>query len=243
MPSIEDNKKYWNKIYHWKEGGEEWKHAAFFCNQPYKKWKDSIAKNFILKNTNENSTILEIGVGHGRWTTFILKRYKKIILIDLSQLCINFCKKEFSRYNNIEYYRNDGRKLDFVSDNSIDFIWSFDTFVHLERKIVDSYFKEFKRILKPNGFAIIHHSGRNNLALNLKFLKKFGKCGIYIYQVLSLGKFSGGGGWRSDVSKEMIRDLVIKNGLSLEYQINSWGKDERYNIKLSNDYISKIVKK
>lgn len=181
----------------------------------------SIAENFIYKNINKNSVVLEIGAGQGRWSEFILKKAERVILVDVSEKCINFCRKMFSKSNNVEYYVNDGKRLDFIKENSVDFVWSFDSFVHMERDVIDAYFREFSRILKKGGKAIIHHhGGRRSLSDTLPLL-----------------------GMRSNVSKQTIKELAKKHKLAVKYQTQSWGKNSEFNCKLRDDYISEIVKK
>lgn len=242
MPSLEENKS-WNAKHHWKLDGDEWSNQAAYCKKPYKQWKDSIVKNFIYKNINHKSNILEIGSGHGRWTEFLLNKCNKLIIVDLNPKCIEFCKNKFSNFKNIKYYANDGKTLDNIKSNSIDFIWSYDSFIHMEKNIIESYFKEFSRILKKRGIAIIHHPGRGNIALNFKLLRRFGKLGDKIYQIITINKIFGKDGRRSDISKEIIKKIARKNNLYIEYQINCWGKNKEYNNKLFNDFISKIIKK
>lgn len=241
MPSLEEN-KFWDTQYSWIQDGDEWSNLAAHCKKPYEEWKNSIAKHFIVENINQDSNILEISPGHGRWTKFLLDKYNNLILVDLSPKCIEFCEREFSDFENVQCYANDGKTLDFIKSNSIDFIWSFDSFVHMEKDVITSYFKEFSRVLKKGGIAIIHHSGRKNIALPFKFLKKFGKYGKKAYQVMTMDRIHGDDGWRADISKDLIKRIAEKNDLHVEYQINSWGKNNEYHIKLFNDFISKMVK-
>ena len=240
MPTIEEN-RYWNDRHHWREEGHEWKNQAAFSNQNYETWLMSLVDTFISGNIDKDSNVLEIGAGHGRFTDFLFKA-KRITLVDLNENCITFCKKRFRGQKNIIYHVNDGKSLPFIKDHSIDFIWSYDSFVHMEKDIIQGYLKEFSRVLKHGGKAIIHHAGRNNYALSFVFLKKFGRVGRIFYKLLSLGKLKGSDGWRSDVSKEMVRDLAKKQGLSVLGQVNSWGERNQFTTRLFNDYISKIVK-
>jgi len=48
--------------------------------------------------------------------------------------------------------------LSFIENNSVDYIWSYDVFVHINPTDVEKYIIEFSRILKPHGYGIIHHS-------------------------------------------------------------------------------------
>ena len=53
---------------------------------------------------------------------------------------------------------NDGVTLPMVADSSVDFVFCFDSFVHVEAETLASYFKELDRVLAPDGVAFIHHS-------------------------------------------------------------------------------------
>jgi SAM-dependent methyltransferase len=53
---------------------------------------------------------------------------------------------------------NDGKSLDFISDHSLDFAFSFDSLVHAEADVVQAYVRQLSRKLKPAGVAFIHHS-------------------------------------------------------------------------------------
>ena len=241
MPTIKEN-KCWDSNYNWSKDGDEWDDQAIFCGKPYGEWKKSIADNFILKNINSNSVVLEIAPGHGRWTEFLLKS-EKVILADLNPKCIEYCKNKFKSSSNISYFSNDGKSLSFVPDNSVDFIWSYDSFVHMEKDVIESYFKEFSRILKKGGKAIIHHAGRNDFFLSFSCLRQFGGvAGGHIYKKLTLGISKKYDGWRADVSKKMIIKIAEKYGLKIGYQINSWGKNNEFNVKFFNDYITELNK-
>ena len=37
-------------------------------------------------------------------------------------------------------------------------MFSFDTFVHLERRVIHQYLSEIRRVLKCNGVGVIHHA-------------------------------------------------------------------------------------
>ncbi|MFH0946171.1 MAG: class I SAM-dependent methyltransferase, partial [Planctomycetota bacterium] len=58
----------------------------------------------------------------------------------------------------LELVCNDGQDLGFVGDETIDFIWSFDVFVHLEKPEVAAYFAHFKRVLRPGGLGVVHYA-------------------------------------------------------------------------------------
>ena len=156
--SIESNRRMWNN-WDWSDEGEEWTYDA----QEYKdedpvKWKTTLINEMMLKYIKNESTILEIGPGGGRWTVELQKLAKNLIIADISKKCLDICKKRFKSKTNIKYELID-KRLDFIQNNTLDFVWSYDVFVHINPSDVDRYIKDIERILKIGGYAVIHHSG------------------------------------------------------------------------------------
>lgn len=147
--NIEEQKKIWNDENLWLKDGHEW--STFFgttenlWNLIYPKFKDYL-----------KGDILEIAPGFGRMTENLLKYSDTLSIIDLNEICIKKCIDKFgSKIRN--YLVNDGKSL-FFPDNSFDFIFSYDSFVHMSEDVVESYIKEISRTLKNNKYAFIHHA-------------------------------------------------------------------------------------
>lgn len=230
MPSKEYNLLLWDKRHAWSMDGDEWSDMAEFCGVPYLEWKESLAEHFIKGNVC-GKTVLEIGPGHGRWTAYLAPA-KKLILVDLSPNCIEFCKKLFSGKTQVDYHVNDGKSLP-VGGESVDFIWSFDTFVHIEKDILEQYLAEIARVLRPGGSAVIHHPGRRFL-----WLAPISSAGIWgrrIYDKLSLGTQAPNSGLRSNISRSLFLRLSEKASLEVAWQNDSWG---RCNVKKFGDCIT-----
>ena len=97
---------------------------------------------------SQETTVLEIAPGHGRWTNEMVEHCARLILVDVSSSCIEFCKNRFVAYDNMVYIVNDGQMLPGVANASVDFVWSFDSFVHMEIDVIESYLAEIQRVLK-----------------------------------------------------------------------------------------------
>lgn len=206
MNSLEINYTIWES-WNWKKnGGEEWTKSE--------DWKQSLIDEVMMKYVQNLQTILEIGPGSGKWTETLQTIAKNLTLVDISNQCIEICKQRFSHCNNITYHVTEGSSLIFLPDNSIDFIWSFDVFVHIAPEDIKNYIREFRRVLRQNGIAIIHHADEK-------------------------GMF---GGWRSSMTKELFSDMLKTNNLILINQFDSWGNENQYDVKLYHDIIS-IFKK
>lgn len=230
--NVKWNKETWSN-YPWNENGDMWNGFALFCKQPYSLWKQSIVEAFIHPSITKESVVLEIAPGIGRWTQFLLNT-KKLWLVDLNKVCIKKCKERFSSHQHIEYVINNGKILPFIPMNSIDFIWSFDAFVHMDKNVIHSYFKEFSRILKPNGKAIIHHHNfdRSKISLLMHAVRKE-----------NIKKILTNENLRTSITKKDIAKLARKCRLTVVFQVDSWGENNKYNCKFANDYITCITKK
>jgi ubiquinone/menaquinone biosynthesis C-methylase UbiE len=152
MPSREQNKLHFNEEYDWSDGGEFW-------TPPDPLWKQTILDHTLRKYLRSESSILEIGPGAGRWTAELLRfRPRRLVLVDLAPKCLELCRQRFAAHDCLEYYPTDGRSLDAVADASIDFLWSFDVFVHIEREDIEAYFDHIRRVLVPGAVGVVHYA-------------------------------------------------------------------------------------
>jgi SAM-dependent methyltransferase len=108
--------------------------------------------------------VLEIGPGFGRWTSHLVSSSQHLTVVDLTERCIEHCRNRFADRTNIEYWTNDGQSLDMVADESLDFVFSFDSLVHAEAHVLREYVLQLGRKLRPGGTGFIHHSNLHALA-------------------------------------------------------------------------------
>lgn len=153
MPEIEDLLNIFGDNEAWKDQGDEWS-SEWGSTQI--EWTGAI--HLRIQSFIPAKTILEIAPGFGRWTQFLKNYCDNLIGVDLAENCIEHCKKRFAGHTGINFFVNNGKTLNMVEDNSIDLIFSFDSLVHVEMDVLESYFEEFSRILTLNGVAFIHHS-------------------------------------------------------------------------------------
>ena len=153
MPDIAWNLNLWNEKYDWEKTSPHWCHS-FPSNRAY--WRSLLLPR--IGQFLPADTVLEIAPGHGRWTEFLAEEARILHIVDLSPNCIEACRKRFALDNNIVYHVNDGFSLDFIPDNSLDFVFSFDSLVHVDADVIASYLRYLGKKLKPSGVAFIHHS-------------------------------------------------------------------------------------
>jgi SAM-dependent methyltransferase len=152
MADVEVNREVW-RDWDWSQGGEEWS-ASWGGTQAL--WFGTLLPR--IHAFIPTGTILEIAPGFGRWTQFLKDGCERLVIVDLAENCIDHCRERFADVDHIEYHVNDGRSLEMVADESIDFVFSFDSLVHVEADVLEAYLGQLARKLRPDGVGFIHHS-------------------------------------------------------------------------------------
>jgi SAM-dependent methyltransferase len=139
--------------YDWKKAGEEWSEP--WGSSPAQ-WAGTIFPR--IRDCLPTGTILEIAPGFGRWTHYLKDYCNEFWAVDKSSECIEACRQRFASESHVHCCLNDGRSLSMIPDASIDFVFSFDSFVHPNRDVIEAYLRELGAKLKPGAKGFIHHS-------------------------------------------------------------------------------------
>lgn len=152
MADLRKNIEVWN-TWNWSDRGDEW--SAWWGDTPAL-WFGALLPR--IHGFLPAGTILEIAPGYGRWTQFLKDLCDELVIVDLTERCIEHCRERFSDATNISYHVNDGRSLEMVDDDSLDLVFSFDSLVHAEADVLGAYLDQLARKLKPDGIGFVHHS-------------------------------------------------------------------------------------
>lgn len=231
MPTVQENRATFDVTYPWSSHGDEWS-AAY--GGPAMQWHGMLLPR--ITSFVPAGTIVEIACGYGRWTHYLKDLCEKLIVIDLSEKCINHCKKRFENCSHISYITTDGTSLDMIADNSVDFIFSFDSLVHVDHSVMNSYLMHSSRILAQEGVAFLHHSnlGEYRYFLNIQKIPK-------LWGILTiLGVVEKSLHWRDfTVTAALVEQLAGGCGLQcISQEIIPWGTKRAF-----IDCMSTIVKK
>lgn len=198
MPSLDWNITTWNNYKNWSNRGEEWSVA---WGGSYAQWYGTILPRISLYLPC--NAVLEIAPGFGRWTRFLINSCNEYCGVELSSICVNDLEKLF---NKGEFILNDGYSLEDVADNNYDFIFSFDSLVHAERDVIESYLIQIPDKLSENGVAFLHLS-------NLASLPKNENRCTHAREM--------------SVSSQFIRDFCSANNINLVLQeLVNWGGED-----------------
>jgi len=104
------------------------------------------------------TNVLELACGHGRHTEVIAGGTTKLILMDVHDENLTYCRSRLASFNHIEFCKNNGFDFKPVDNNSLNSVFCYDAMVHFSPDIVQSYLRDTARVLKPGGMALYHHS-------------------------------------------------------------------------------------
>lgn len=151
----------------WLEHFEKFKHThtdveryGYAWGDPEKS-DDPLGNYLSIKRKLESlitpqSTVLELGTLNGKWTRYLLNA-KHVICVDINTEFPKWISERYSKYlAKISFYITQGNELAGIAENSVDFVFSIDTLVRVEKESIQAYLYEIKRVLQPKGIAILH---------------------------------------------------------------------------------------
>lgn len=106
-----------------------------------------------IEDIPQDSSVLEIGSGGGRWTKY-LARFESLKCVDgtpESERLIKSYLKKKSIEKDFEFITSPDGQLSQVPTGSIDYVFSFATFVHFSSELFVNYLNSLSRIVKPGG--------------------------------------------------------------------------------------------
>ncbi|MDT5063724.1 MAG: hypothetical protein QOH63_4183 [Acidobacteriota bacterium] len=155
MPSLDWNRK-WGAMMsgfspHEDEEhfGDRWGHPESFAPLL------EVRRRFIDPYFIPGCTVLEIGSGGGRWTQYF-RSAGQLILVEFNPESFNYLRHRFPDLR-FTPYQTSGYEMNGVETASVDLVFTFDVFVHLEPEGIKAYLIEMERVLKPSGIAVVHY--------------------------------------------------------------------------------------
>jgi SAM-dependent methyltransferase len=153
------------------------------------------------------SCVLDFAAGHGRNSAKLLPLSRQLIVVEPSQGSISVLKQRFAKLPpgcKMTIVQNSGIDLRDVESSSVTLLYSWDSMVHFEKRLVECYMPEFARVLRPGGRGFVHHSNFGRVSQDPDFKKH--------------------PAWRSNVDKEAFARTCFANGLLAIRQILlPWG--------------------
>lgn len=150
--------------------------------------------------------VIELAVGRGRHIRKYEQEANHIVLVDILQENIDFCRERFRNIKKIDYYCNNGYSLSQLQDDEYTALFTYDAMVHFEMMDIFTYLKDIHRVLKRGGMALFHHS--NNVS---------------DYKNTFVNTVGG----RNYMSKDIFAYLSYRAGFDVvEQQLIDWGEKD-----------------
>jgi SAM-dependent methyltransferase len=193
--------------------GEEWSARSDI---------DAVIDEFIAPYVSGESDAAEIGVGGGRIALRVAPHVRSLVCMDISPRMLERARDALAACPNTEFRLLEESRLPADLDRTLDFIYAFDVFLHLDLHAMWRYVQDMSRALRPGGRALVH-------TLNLTapggwemFAEQEGYSVEY--------------GWF--VSPEMVRTLVGHTDL----RVIKESRDDPANQYLHRDYLAVLEK-
>jgi len=121
-------------------------------------WQWQIIEPYLRESPQPDlSIVLDFACGRGRIAERFADISGKLICADMSVDAIEACRRRFAGNSNVECVVNGNGSIP-VPSGSVSFLYSWDAMVHFNCSEIEEYFVEFKRVLRKDGLALIHHS-------------------------------------------------------------------------------------
>jgi SAM-dependent methyltransferase len=121
-----------------------------------------IKERYVLPYVEARHRAVEIGPGGGRWTRYLLG-FETLYAVDYHQELLDELKRNFGRRRNIRFIKNTGTDFPGIDEHSIDYLFSFGTFVHLDFDLIEAYLAAMRPILKPAANVVIQYSDKTKI--------------------------------------------------------------------------------
>jgi hypothetical protein len=125
-----------------------------------------IKERYVLPYVNAQHTALEIGPGGGRWTRYLLG-FETLYAVDYHQELLDELKRNFGRHPHVRFVKNHGTDFPGIDRHSIDYLFSFGTFVHLDFNLIEEYLVAIRSIIKPEANVVIQYSDKTKVMAQL----------------------------------------------------------------------------
>jgi 2-polyprenyl-3-methyl-5-hydroxy-6-metoxy-1,4-benzoquinol methylase len=105
----------------------------------------------VVQELARDKVVLDIASGSGYGSAMLAETARRVYGIDASQDAIDYATARYGA-NNITFTVGDAAQI-ALDDGSVDMVVTFETIEHIDD--YETFISEIKRVLKPNGLAVI----------------------------------------------------------------------------------------
>jgi SAM-dependent methyltransferase len=118
---------------------------------------DQFVREFVAPNIGGEGKVLEIGSGGGRVASRVAPLCNLLVCLDVELEMAKLGRDSSGEVRQISWIITSKHQVTVpLANASLDFAYSFDTFVHLDRRVIYKYLLEASRILKAASRLALH---------------------------------------------------------------------------------------
>ena len=117
----------------------------------------SLVNDWIMARLGLQVVALEIGAGGGRWSRTLVGQVAHAILVDGTPL-FETAIRQHADWPGFSFHVAPEGLMPFLESGTVDYCFSFDTFVHFETPLFEQYLDEIGRVLKCGGILHLHYA-------------------------------------------------------------------------------------
>jgi SAM-dependent methyltransferase len=170
-----DSRARENARYYIATGRADWTDEEFFASGEQQVAGQILndMENVCQGRNPASMRVLEIGCGAGRITRALACIFDEVHAVDISSEMIAQARAALAGQPNVFLYRNNGMDLSVVPDRPFDFAFSVIVFQHIpSREVIESYFREVARLLRPGALFKVQVQRRPELPLRWRLTGK-----------------------------------------------------------------------
>jgi 2-polyprenyl-3-methyl-5-hydroxy-6-metoxy-1,4-benzoquinol methylase len=158
---------------------EEYYECPFYDYTSYR-----LEKIVALARPGPGKRILDLGCGPGEIAVRCARQGAEVFGVDVSRDALRLSAERAAKNNvRLSLFEFDGKRIPF-SDSIFDSVILSDVVEHVDDPTLNCLFKECHRLLKPEGYVVIHTAPTRNIILLAKMLKRFSMNRIDLYSQL-----------------------------------------------------------
>jgi len=106
----------------------------------------------LRERISSDARVLDVGCGIGRMTAPLGQHFAQVVGVDVSGEMIEHANTLHAGTSNVSFYVNNGSDLAQFPDNDFDLALSYSVLPHLPPEVVNAYFADLNRVLKPGAW-------------------------------------------------------------------------------------------
>jgi ubiquinone/menaquinone biosynthesis C-methylase UbiE len=123
---------------------------------------------------NERGRALDFGCGLGRMTRALAQRFDECIGVDISEEMVRGARDANAGVEGLSFVVNHADDLSRFPDASFDLVYSMIVLQHVpDRGAIESYVREFCRVLRPGGLAVFSLPSHIPAIFRLQWRRRF----------------------------------------------------------------------